>query len=358
VRTSKVVLEPNRRTVVPNWTHGRFLVISSAALLASACSSRNVDSAASCGSAGCTRSEQTVAAIVDLISPSTCTLQSSRLVNCAIKRQTLTETPFETAVPLRTTVASRIGGTCPTRWPLQVALSGDGQTPVTLAYYLGGQAVLRRSDGGVISSIAVSDDSTWTGHAVFDASCRISLEVSPNEVDVAGKADAQAIIDRLTKDVAAKQATRDNYRALDLYHQAYVFLRNVADNFLGQLTNDQMQELRSAAVDAQPSLEALITSCDNLTQDQRMALLRLELGLAALGHPEDWVNADGSKKTLKDFLGGADQQVLSAIDQLDGNGDGGTPPNYDGLYKQAEADYQAALNKLRLAQQQLAPYLS
>jgi hypothetical protein len=334
----------------------KLFVALGAALYASACSNSG-DSAGPCGSTPCGRNEQALAAAVDLISPSTCTLQNARLVSCAIKSQTLTETVIDTAVPLRTTVASRIGGTCPTKWPLQVALSGDGETPVTLAYYLGGQAVVRRKDGGPISALAVADDSVWTSRAVFDSSCRISLQVSANEVDVANKADAQAIIDQLTKDVAAKQAIRDNYLALDLYHGAYVFLRRVADNFLGQLSNDQMQELRSAAIDAQPSLETLITGCNDLTQDQRMALLRLDLGLAALGHPEDWVNPDGSKKTLKDFLGGADQQVLSAIDQLEAHTDGGTPPDYDALYKQAEAAYQAALNKLRLAQQQLAPYL-
>jgi hypothetical protein len=313
-----------------------------AALLASSCS-HDADRATSCGSGDCTRSSES-SAIVDLISPSTCTLQNGRLINCVIKQQTLSVIPIDTAVPLRTTIASKIGGSCPTRWPLQVKLSGDGEAPVSLAYYLGDKAVLRRSNGGALSSVAVSDDSTWTSRAVFDTTCRISLEVTANEVDVASKADAQAIVDALTKDVAAKQATRDNYRALDLYHQAYVFLRNVTDNFLGQLTNDQMQELRAASLDAQPSLEALILSCDALTPDQRMALLHLELGLAALGHPEDWVNADGSKKTLKDFLGAADQQVLSAIDHLGGSADGGAPPDYDVLYKQAEGEYQAAVN--------------
>jgi hypothetical protein len=136
-------------------------------------------------------------------------------------------------------------------------------------------------------------------------------------------------------------------------------LRNVADNFVGQLSNDDIQDLRAAAQDAQPSLELLITSCSNLSQDDRLNLLRLELGLSSLGHPEDWRNPDGSNKTLRDFLGTADQAVIDTVDRLGtGGADGGVPPDYDALYRQAEADYQNALHKLTLAQQQLASYLN
>jgi hypothetical protein len=49
--------------------------------------------------------------------------------------------------------------------------------------------------------------------------------------------------------------------------------------------------------------------------------------------------------------------VLSAIDHLGGSADGGAPPDYDVLYKQAEGEYQAAVNKLRVARQQLAAWL-
>jgi hypothetical protein len=302
--------------------------------------------------------EAALSSAVDLISPATCALRGTHLVSCAIPAQNLTFAAFANAVPLRTTVSSQKSGSCSTPYSLQVSLKPDQDAAVNFAFLPGGQIKVRRADHGLISLLALADGSSWTPYAAFDQSCRISLAISGNEPDVDSKSDAQAIIDQLTKDVAAKQATRDNYRALDLYHQAYVFLRNVADNFLGQLSNDDMQELRSAALDAQPSLETLITSCNDLTQDQRAALLRLDLGLAALGHPEDWVNPDGSKKTLVDFLGGSDQQVLSVIDSLGSSSDGGTPPDYDALYKQADADYQAAAQKLTLAKAQLATWLN
>lgn len=305
-------------------------------------------------------SDEALSSTLDLISPATCTQLGGKLQRCQVATTTFTLTPFETAVPLRTSVTSMRQGTCSTQYPLQVSLKADQEPAVNFSYIAGGQIKVKRGDHGIINQLGVSDSSPWTKFAAFDPSCRISLSVTPNEPDVDTKADAQAVIDALTKDVAAKQSARDRARELDLYSKAFAFMRSLADNFLGQLTNEQLQDLRAAALDAQPSLELLITSCNSLSQDDRSNLLRLDLGLATLGHPEDWKNPDGSNKTLKDFLGPADQQVIATIDSLaqSSTADGGAPPDYDTLYKQAEADYQAALHKLDLAKQQLATFLN
>ncbi|HWE30179.1 MAG TPA: hypothetical protein VHB97_19365 [Polyangia bacterium] len=309
-----------------------------------------------CAGGRCGSSAQALSAVDELISATNCAVRATHLVSCVIPSQTLSFTQFETAVPLRTTVASQRSGNCSTSYPLQVSLTPDHDPATSFAYIAGGQIQLKRQDHGPIAQLTVADSSPWTKSAAFDASCAISLAFTPNQPDVDSAADAKAIIAQLTSDVAAKQTARDNAKALDLYHKAFAFLNAVAQNFLGQLSNDQMQELRAAALDAQDSLTLLITSCSNLTQDQRAVLLRLDLGLAALGSPQDWQNADGGTKSIGDFLSPADQQVLQQIAQLD-SADGGAP-DYDAQYLAAETAYETAVHKLQLAQQQLAAWLS
>jgi hypothetical protein len=308
-----------------------------------------------CASGNCGRSEEALSA-KDLISTSTCTLRGTHLVNCAIGTQPFSFTPFETAVPMRTTVTSQKSGNCSTPYSLQVSLTADSEPAVTFPFIANSQVLVKRADRGEVSSLTVADSSPWTKFATFDQSCAISLQVNANTPDVDTKADAQAIINQLTTDVTNKQQARDNARALDLYAKAFTFLRNVAENFLGQLTNQQMQDLRAAANDAQPALESLITDCNNLTPDQRAVLLRLDLGLAVLGSPQDWQNSDGGVKSLGDFLSPADQQALQQIVALD-SPDGGAP-NYDAQYQAAETAYETAVHKLQLGQQQLAAWLN
>jgi hypothetical protein len=299
---------------------------------------------------------ETASSIVDLISPTTCTVRGTHLVSCGIAAETLSFTPFDTAVPLRTTVTAQRSGNCSTAYSLQVSLAADGQAATNFPYIANSATAVRRSDGGLISNLAVADSSPWTRFAAFDSSCRISLNISPNEVDVNSKADAQAIITSLTNDLTAKQATAARYGELLLYSKAFAFLKSVADNFLGQLTDDTLQQLRASATDAQPTLEQVITDCNSLSQDQKRNLFKLDVALGKLDHPEDWVNPDGSKKTVRDFLGPDDQKVIDTINQLAQNAGGMV--DYAALYQQAQLDAANAQKKLDLATQQLASFLN
>ncbi|MDB4968924.1 MAG: hypothetical protein JWN44_4613 [Myxococcales bacterium] len=328
----------------------------SIAVALSACSGSHA--ADPCAGGRCGTASEALSSAVDLISPATCTTRGTHLVSCAIAAQTLTFTPFESAVPLRTTVAAQKAGNCSTPYPLSVSLKADGDAPSSLAYIAGGQTVLRHAGGDLIKGIALADGSGWTKTASFDTSCRISLSISPNELDVSSKGDAQAIVDALQKDATAKADTAARYNELMLYSQAFVFLQAVAENFLGQLTDDALMQLRASATDAQPALEQVITDCNSLSQDQKKGLFKLEMALGTLDHPEDWKNPDGSLKTLRDFLGADEQKVLDAIHQLgqQAGSDGGTI-DYAALYQQAEREAAAAEHKLELAKQQLAAWL-
>src|SRR5262249_43066519 len=153
------------------------------------------------------------------------------LINCSIAPQSMTFEPMQTAVPLRTVVAAQLSGTCPTRWPLQIGLSADGGQSSDFAYYQGGQTYVRRGDGGAIASLAVADSSAWTRYAVFDQSCNISLNFTPNQIDVDTKEQAQAIIAQLAADAQSKGVVVSRYSDLVLYSQAYQLMQSLATNF-------------------------------------------------------------------------------------------------------------------------------
>jgi hypothetical protein len=323
------------------------------------CSARNDGSAALCRSHECGTSQQALSSAVDLISAKNCVLKDGFLQNCVIPAQTLTFTPFESAVPLRTMVSAQITGTCPTKYPLQVSLSPDGGPAVTFQYYRGGQIAVRGNGVIPIQNLALTDASAWTRKAAFDPSCGMSLQFAPNVVDVNSKADAQAIIDQLTSDLAGKRATADNYHALLLYSQAYQFLFAIANHFYDDWTGDAMEKLRADAKTAKPALAQLITNCQN-TPQQRLDLLHLYTALGTLGDPGSWTTDAGVKMTLADVLGPEDRKVLETIQQLTSQqgGDGGAPPDYDALYQAAEKDAATAQHKLDLAKTQLAAWLS
>lgn len=297
----------------------------------------------------------------DLVSPSACTLSSGRLLSCAIATRTLDGLPMtSTAVPLRTTVTAVKSGNCSTQYPLELALSADGADSVTFQYISGGSTTIRRHDGQPIPRVTVTDTSPWTRFANFDSSCRIGLSIVSNEPDVNSKADAQEIIAALTADVVAKTAIRDRYQQLSLYHRAFQFSQSVANNFLVELTNESIQQLRSLANDASAAIASLMSSCGDtsITDGDRQNLLLLYMSLPALGHRSDWQTNAGEPKTLADFLGPSQAEVLATVQKLANHGDQNGGSTYDVDYQTAVRDVVVAQEKLDQAQAQLANWLA
>lgn len=294
-----------------------------------------------------------------LISSTNCTLQNSRLVNCSITPQSMTFEPMETAVPLRTVVAAQLSGTCPTRWPLQVGLSADGEPSSDFAYYKGGQTYVRRINGGAIASLSVADSSAWTRYAVFDQSCNIALNFTPNQIDVDTKEQAQAIIAQLAADVQNKSIVVSRYSDLVLYSQAYQLMKSLATNFYNQLTNDQMQDLRNQAAAADPVLIKLAINCAaDVTDGDRQNIIALHDALGVLGDSSAWLDpTTGKLKSINDFLGDKSKAILDTVDKLSQRV-GSTPDDYQKGLTDAQAALVAAKAKLDLATHQLASLLN
>lgn len=296
-----------------------------------------------------------------LISASTCTLRSGRLVSCQIGPQTLTGKDLETAVPLRTVLTATRNGNCSTRYPLQVSLDTPGEQTVVFSYLSQAAATVRRRDGAPIPYILLKDSSPWTANAVFDASCEITLSIVSNQPDVDSKDQALAIVARLQADLDAKTKVRDRLGDLVNYQKAFQFLQSVTNSFYAELTSDAMQLLRGDGQAARPVLMKLLsdnTCSGKLTDDELSSMVSLYQSLAVLGSPNDWRNPDGGTKTIADFLGPEAAAVLAAVQKLSQlhNDDAGT--GYTAEYQQAAQDVERAKVKLALAKAQLATWLS
>lgn len=311
------------------------------------------------------RTAQAYTTAADLITPSTCTLRGTRLIGCTIPEQSLSGLDLETAVPVRTVLKVKRTGTCTTHYPLEVSFQTPGEDAVKLSYLSADKAIVRRRDRGPIPTITLRDPSPYTKMAAFDASCKITLDIVSNEPDVDSKADAMAIIDRLTKDLADKTLLRDRLSDLVHYHTAYEFLDSVVARFYGELTSDAMQKLRADAKAAKPTLMKLVTdeACGGTLSDEEFAnVISLYEGLTVLGAPEDWHNDAGATKTLAEAIGPDAEKVLATARKLSaahgGDAGVGTGGNYGDEYKAAALAVEVAKSKLDLAKVQLAIWLA
>ncbi|RKH21796.1 hypothetical protein D7X74_00240 [Corallococcus sp. CA047B] len=294
--------------------------------------------------------------VVDLISPARCELRFNRLVNCHINPQQLSTPTAETAVPLKTALRSVVSGNCSTQYTLEARAEAAGASPALIPYLRGTEVLLRGPGGAPVGNLTLSDNSTWTPSAVLDGSCRISLEVRWNEVDVVSTAEAQALITALDAQIATAQDHSDRMEELMLYQRAYAFMHSLADRFRVELSNPTMQELRAAALESTPALESMVLSCGDLSIEERLALLRLHAELWVLGKPEDWQRPDGTVMTLEDHLGTGAAEILARLNAILAR-QTQNPPDYAQLYEDAKTEVIRLQNKKLLALTQLDPWL-
>jgi hypothetical protein len=124
-------------------------------------------------------------------------------------------------------VRRQIVGNCSTQRPVAVGIAIDGGDLVSLPFLSQSQLVLRRQDGGAVQQVAVSDASPWTATAVFADTCRVSITLAGNEVDVDTTQQAQAILAAIDELASADRDVR-NYETLLALRAAYGFTRSVA----------------------------------------------------------------------------------------------------------------------------------
>jgi hypothetical protein len=229
---------------------------------------------------------------------------------------------------------------------------------MNLAFLSQSQLTLRRSDGGVAKRIAVADASPWTATAVFTDTCRVSLTITPNQVDVDTTQQAQAVLAAIDQELAKANQDVRNYQALVALQAAYTFTRTVAASFHEELTNDTMQALRQAAIDAAPAMQIAALSCgDALSDQQRDTLFQLYVSLVVLGDPGTWRNPDGSTKTLDQFYGPGGAAVLEQLQALASQANPDLAAEFRQGLQLATQEQVRLQQKRALAVQQLAPWM-
>jgi hypothetical protein len=294
---------------------------------------------------------------VDLISPSTCVLGSGRLTQCTIAPRTLAATAFDTAVPMRTTVKRNLSGNCSTQYPLEVTLTPTGGTAVKYTYISAPEMVIRGLDRQSLTSIQLTDSSPWTRYAAVSDTCRISLQIDWNQVDVDSAEQANAILQNLQGDLNAKKATRDNLGYLVDYSSAFVFMGELSNLFYTTLSTQSMQALRERAIEVGPVIFKTAMGCADgtLTQQERDALAEFYFVLPELGDPDDYTDPEtGEIKKLRDYLG---EEARPILDKLAARSTPAALAQYKLDYQVAAQHAADAETKLALAKAQLAPWL-
>jgi hypothetical protein len=297
-------------------------------------------------------------AALDLVSPATCQPRLGKLRQCVIAPLVYDAPPIDTAVPLRTAVRRQISGNCSSPYALAVSVAVDSVPPTNLPFLSQSELVLRLPDGAAVDTVRVSDASPWTNVAVFADTCRASLTISANEIDVDTKQQAEAILAAIEVDLADAEREVRNYEALLALQAAYEFTRTVAASFHQELTNETMQELRAAALAAGPAMEIAALGCgDALDQPQRDTLFRLYLSLVALGDPVTWQNPDGTTKTLAQFYGADAASVLAKLQSLANLANPSLEAEFRAGLQMATTQRIHLQQKRSLALVQLAPWL-
>lgn len=303
-------------------------------------------------------------ASIDIISTNTCKHMSVYLQNCVISEKQLTTPYFDTAVPLRTTITRTISGDCSTYFPLALKITED--TFVCEYKFLqDASIILRRKDGNAIAKLLIEDryasclTADWcTKIVALPDTCQISIDVTFNIPDVDSKAEAQAIIDKIQKEITAKINERNSYGDLLLFSHAYFFFKSIADNFYGQLTNASMQDLRTLFKSNKDILKEIMTNVQGpYSQEQRILLFNLYLSLFTLGDAADWQNPDGTTKTIEQYLGADAINLMASIQEILTRLGNDPTAVYQAAYQKAAQEVEVLQAKLSLATLQLQEWL-
>jgi hypothetical protein len=241
----------------------------------------------------------------DLISAATCEVVNGKLRRCAIAPRTVLPLDTESAVPVRTVARREISGNCATPYALEVRLTSTQLEGGATSYrFLSDKDVVLRAPGGVrLPDLTIADASPWTATAAFDASCLVKLVVSLNEPDVDTPEQASALVAQIDLDLVNARRELENYHQLLLFQGAHAFLLAVAGDLHAELSNDMMQRLRAAYLDAVDAFDQLdgATSCAQVLGGSLDRIRDVADALFILGDPSDWRNSDGSPRTLADM---------------------------------------------------------
>jgi len=276
-----------------------------------------------------------------------------------------TPTAFPTAVPLRTTVVTQVSGNCSTQFPLEVTFRAPGMPDTPMQFLSNRNLKLRRTGSIPFDDVSFVDLSPWTAVASFDQSCRVSLQIAFNDLDVDSNNDAVAIISRLEHELTDKTRLRDRALQLVAFANAFSFVQELLGAFHEELTNDQMRDLRQLSLDNADVLAALIGDCDVVqpdgthfpTDEQRQGLTDLFLSLGTLGDPALWNHPDGSPITIAEFLGPDQAQILATLNAIVHATEGTNPAVYAQEAQEAALAVADVEARIALAHAQLAAWL-
>jgi hypothetical protein len=122
--------------------------------------------------------------IVELVSPAVCASKNGRLVTCDFGQPAVDAPPTTEPSPWSTIVTMHVDGNCSSRYPMELALAADGDPEVYFDPFNPSRAItVRHPDRSRIATLHVRNASQWQPYAVYDASCRVWIEIAFNGHD-------------------------------------------------------------------------------------------------------------------------------------------------------------------------------
>ncbi len=92
-------------------------------------------------------------------------------------------------------------------------------------------------------------------------------------------------------------------------------MKELSEEFNEKLSGEKLQNIRKRAAEHKALLTKIMTRgmTLGLKVEEVSAVANLQITLATLGSTDDWVNLDGSAKSLADWLSSEDQKILETL---------------------------------------------
>lgn len=162
----------------------------------------------------------------------------------------------------------------------------------------------------------ISDfDEVGTKGSLLNPNCKLEIQsVSVNPTDDQLKkwnSKKTEMVDRLAHYRKSAAAFGD----LIILYPGYFFVKELAEDFNEKQSGEKLQSLRKRAAEHKALLTKMMTRgmTLGLTVEEVSAVANLQITLATLGGTEDWVNPDGSAKSMGDWLSPEDKISLEIL---------------------------------------------
>lgn len=249
---------------------------------------------------------------VDLISPANCKTAFRQLYQCKFVPSTLGLAGDSAGIPFKTTVKTLLEGDCSTALPLQLEIvpTKDPHQSQTLSILLNRENTVRAADKNPLGEFLLRDPNPkMTLLASFSESCRISIEITPDQPDFKNKQDALETVSGKMSDMIEADESSQAFSELLSYQALFGTMQRIAKLFHQQITSQYAEEITRNGKDLKIIIEKMRKNGSlSLNQAELNTLESMTEFLEIFEVPSKWKG-----KKFKDFFSVEDQKLIDTL---------------------------------------------